>query len=492
MLASIKSIRSCTLSNYCSVVRWVARVDGSGRTDSAVEGIGRDPLVVVSPDAILGLSDSGVIGSCNPAAARLYGYPAGEIIGRSATVLVPPEFRGQEAEILLRVLAGEPVQPYRTDRVRRDGTVLAVSSTVAPILDAAGAIVGATITSRMASDLQDADDRERDRDRFEMRVTRQRVAAHDAADRFEVMVDQQRTEAQDAADRFETRVLADRAQIHGAQHRFQSRVEAERTVAQGDRHRLGAYLEQNHELEALGQFAGGVAHDLNNLLAVVLDHAESVAGALAGGTGVDSEAAGRDVGRIRQAAERATALTHQLVDFARHEVAAPQVLDLNGVVTDVGQLLHRTIGEDVVLKTELAPDLWPVLADARQIEQVLVNLAVNARDAMSGAGTLTIDTANIDVETDLIATGAPIRAGRHVRLRVSDTGIGMPADVVEHAFEPFYTTKSDGTGTGLGLATVYGIVAQAEAAIDIHSRAGVGTTFTIIIPMTEVVPVPAG
>jgi PAS domain S-box-containing protein len=459
----------------------VARVDGSGRTDSAVEGLGRDPLVAISPDAILGLSESGVIGSCNPAADRLYGYPAGEIIGRSVTVLVPPEFRGQEAEVLLRVLAGEPVQPYRTDRVRRDGTVLAVSSTVAPILDAAGAIVGARITSRMASDLQDADDREHDRDRFEMRVTRQRVAAHDAADRFEVMV------------------LADRAQIHGAQHRFQSRVDAERTVAQGDRYRLESHLHQNHELEALGQFAGGVAHDLNNLLAVVLDHAESVAGALAGGTGVDSEAAGRDVGQIRQAAERATALTHQLVDFARHEVAAPQVLDLNGVVTDVGQLLHRTIGEDVVLKTDLAPDLWPVLADAGQIEQVLVNLAVNARDAMSGAGTLTIDTANIDIDvdtdtdtdTDLIATGAPIRAGRHVRLRVSDTGIGMPADVVEHAFEPFYTTKS-GTGTGLGLATVYGIVAQAEAAIDIHSRTGVGTTFTIIIPMTEEVPVPAG
>jgi signal transduction histidine kinase len=111
---------------------------------------------------------------------------------------------------------------------------------------------------------------------------------------------------------------------------------------------------------------------------------------------------------------------------------------------------------------------------------------------MSGGGTLTIDTANIDVDTDLVATGAPIRAGRHVRLRVSDTGTGMPAEVVEHVFEPFYTTKPDGTATGLGLATVYGIVAQAEAAIDIHTRTGVGTTFTIIIPMTEHVPVPAG
>jgi signal transduction histidine kinase len=367
--------------------------------------------------------------------------------------------------------------------------VLAVSSTAAPILDGSGAVVGATMTSCLASDLQDADERDRERDRFEMRVTRQRVAAHDAADRFEVMVDQQRAEAQDAADRFEVRVRADRAQIHDVQDRLRSRVEAERTV---ERRRVEADLRQNHELEALGQFAGGVAHDLNNLLAVVLDHTESVAGALADGAGVDSEAVGRDVGQIRQAVERATALTHQLVEFVRHELDPPQVLDLNGVVTEVGQLLHRTIGEDVELKTDLAPDLWPVLADPGQIEQVLVNLAVNARDAMSGAGTLTIDTANVDVDVDADATGAPIRAGRHVRLRVSDTGTGMPADVVEHAFEPFFTTKYDGTGTGLGLATVYGIVAQAEAAIDIDSRAGVGTTFTIIIPTTEQVPVPAG
>ena len=135
------------------------------------------------------------------------------------------------------------------------------------------------------------------------------------------------------------------------------------------------------------------------------------------------------------------------------------MLDLNHVVTDVEQLLRRTIGEDVVLRTDLAADLWPVLADAGQIEQVLVNLAVNARDAMTDGGTLSIDTANVVVDDP--GGGSPPRAGRHVRLRVSDTGTGMPADVIEHIFEPFFTTKADGAGTGLGLATVYGIVAQA-------------------------------
>jgi CheY-like chemotaxis protein len=173
-------------------------------------------------------------------------------------------------------------------------------------------------------------------------------------------------------------------------------------------------------------------------------------------------------------------------------VIQPRVLDLNDVVTEVAQLLDRTIGEDVVLHTDLAADLWPVLADTGQLEQILVNLAVNARDAMSGGGTLSVDTANIHVD-DLVAAGSPrlpLRPGRYVRLRVSDTGCGMPPDVIEHIFEPFYTTKRDGTGTGLGLATVYGIVAQADGTIDIDSQPGAGTTFTIVLPATDLVAAP--
>jgi CheY-like chemotaxis protein len=158
------------------------------------------------------------------------------------------------------------------------------------------------------------------------------------------------------------------------------------------------------------------------------------------------------------------------------------VLDLNQVITDVEELLRRTLGEDVVLHTDLTPDPWSVLADAGQFEQILVNLAVNARHAMSGGGTLTIDTANVIVDAD---TEALVRAGRHVRLRISDTGTGMPADVIEHVFEPFFTTKPEGSGTGLGLSTVYGIVTQAEGTIDIHSSPGTGTTFTILIPVTD-------
>jgi hypothetical protein len=166
------------------------------------------------------------------------------------------------------------------------------------------------------------------------------------------------------------------------------------------------------------------------------------------------------------------------------------VLDLNDVVTEVQQLLDRTIGEDVVLRTDLPDNLWQVLADVGQIEQVLVNLAINARDAMPGGGTLSIDTANITVDASFTAAGSTVREGRYVRLRVGDTGTGMAPDVIAHVFEPFFTTKADGSGTGLGLATVYGIVLQAEATIDIHSLPGVGTTFTILIPVTDEVAVP--
>ena len=162
----------------------------------------------------------------------------------------------------------------------------------------------------------------------------------------------------------------------------------------------------------------------------------------------------------------------------------PQVLDLDTVITAVEEMLRRTIGEHVELVTTLAGDLWPVLADPGQLEQVLVNLAVNARDAMPAGGTLTIDTGNITVDADAIAGGSGARKGRNVRLRVSDTGTGMVPEVAQHVFEPFFTTKPDGGGTGLGLATVYGILTQADGDIRIYSEPGYGTTFSITLPVT--------
>jgi signal transduction histidine kinase len=248
---------------------------------------------------------------------------------------------------------------------------------------------------------------------------------------------------------------------------------------------------QAQRLESLGQLAGGVAHDFNNLLAVILNYVSFVSEEVAAATAVAGpdpashlEAAQADLAQIKMAAERAAGLTHQLLVFARRDVIRPKVLDLGAVITSVEEMLRRTLGEHVELVTSLAGDLWPVLADPGQLEQVLVNLAVNARDAMPAGGTLTIDTSNVTVDADAIAGGSQARKGRNVRLRVSDTGTGMAAEVAQHVFEPFFTTKPDGGGTGLGLATVYGILTQADGNIRIYSEPGTGTTFTITLPVT--------
>ena len=247
-------------------------------------------------------------------------------------------------------------------------------------------------------------------------------------------------------------------------------------------------LAQAQRLESLGQLAGGVAHDFNNLLAVILNYAEFAAEELAAATESDwagrCESAHDDLEQISRAGERAASLTRQLLAFARREVVQPQVLDLDTVITAVEEMLRRTLGEHVELAISLAGGLHPVLADPGRLEQVLVNLAVNARDAMPGGGTLTIDTSNITIDSESIAGGSEAPMGQQVRLRVSDTGTGMPPEVVAHAFEPFFTTKSDDGGTGLGLATVYGILTQADGHIRIYSEPGGGTTFSITLPAT--------
>jgi signal transduction histidine kinase/CheY-like chemotaxis protein len=290
----------------------------------------------------------------------------------------------------------------------------------------------------------------------------------------------ERSEVTDDATRRDDREVLERSEVTDDATRRVDREALER------KERLQA---QAQRLESLGQLAGGVAHDFNNLLSVILNYvtfvSEEVTAAAAGPDPARHlESASADLAQIKKAAERAARLTHQLLVFARRDVIRPQVLDLDTVITSVEELLRRTIGEHVELVTSLAGDLWPVLADPGQLEQVLVNLAVNARDAMPVGGTLTIDTGNVTVDADTIAGGSRARKGRNVRLRVSDTGIGMSSDVAQHVFEPFFTTKPDGGGTGLGLATVYGILTQADGDIRIYSESGHGTTFTITLPIT--------
>jgi PAS domain S-box-containing protein len=249
------------------------------------------------------------------------------------------------------------------------------------------------------------------------------------------------------------------------------------------RAQLERRLQQSQRLESLGQLAGGVAHDFNNLLNVIVGYSSLAVAELAEAAASDPHWQGvhDDVAQIQGAVDRATTLTRQLLAFARAEVVQARALDLNRVVTDIEQLLRRTLGDDVRLATRYAAEPVPVYIDPGQLEQVLVNLAVNARDAMPGGGELTIETGMVVLDE----YSAGQQPGRYARLRVADTGTGMNQDTVDRAFEPFFTTKTKGPGTGLGLATIYGIVTSAGGDVQIDSEVGRGTTITVLLPWTD-------
>lgn len=239
-----------------------------------------------------------------------------------------------------------------------------------------------------------------------------------------------------------------------------------------ERNRLEAEFRQAQRIEAIGRLAGGVAHDFNNVLTSMLGHADLVLDALA-----QDDPNRDDIEEIRRSAERAGGLTRQLLALSRKQVLSPRVLDLRVVISETGRMLRRTIGEDVVLTTDLAPDLWPVRADRSQIEQVLMNLAVNARDAMPRGGALTIRARNVHEGAGDVSR---VR-GPAVLLEISDTGTGIPPEVLPEVFDPFFTTKPAGEGTGLGLATVHGIVVQSGGEIRVATEVGNGTTFRIFL-----------
>jgi PAS domain S-box-containing protein len=260
-----------------------------------------------------------------------------------------------------------------------------------------------------------------------------------------------------------------------------------------DKEKLERQLNQAQRLESLGQLAGGIAHDFNNLLGVILNFAlfakEKVLASGDATPGSKLQLAVRDMDRVVHAGESAARLTHQLLAFARREVIRPQSIDVDSVVTELEPLVVRTLGEHIEFVTSPGRDLWPALIDPGQLEQVLTNLSVNARDAMPNGGKLTIDCENVYVDVAYAAGRVGLKPGRYVRIRVTDTGTGMDAATLQRVFEPFFTTKPKGQGTGLGLATVYGIVNQAGGDISIYSELGVGTRVHVLLPASDAPPV---
>jgi two-component system, cell cycle sensor histidine kinase and response regulator CckA len=253
----------------------------------------------------------------------------------------------------------------------------------------------------------------------------------------------------------------------------------ERLRAATEQARLEAQLTQAQKMEAIGRLAGGVAHDFNNMLAAIQGYAELILRSLQPGDSLHGH-----VEQILKAGQRAAGLTQQLLAFSRKQVIAPQVLDLNGLVADSTRMLVRLIGEDVVLDVLPGADGGRVRADPHQLEQVLVNLAINARDAMPGGGTLTIGTADLELD-EARARAMSLEPGRYVELSVRDTGDGMDEETKARIFEPFFTTKEVGRGTGLGLAIVHGIVRQNRGHVEVSSGPGMGTIFRVYLPRVE-------
>ena len=258
-----------------------------------------------------------------------------------------------------------------------------------------------------------------------------------------------------------------------------------RNRAEADRRALEHRLRQSERLESLGQLASGVAHDFNNLLGAIMSYA-----AFAEETTEKAEVRA-DVQQIQSAAERAARLTRQLLTFARSEPAQPHSLDLNAIVDDIRNLLSRSIGERIELIADLDPGLPAIAADRGQVEQVLLNLAINARDAMPGGGCLTITTSLAELDQAYCGAHPGVRPGRYAELAVADTGAGISSEVISHIFDPFFTTKAEGQGTGLGLSTVYGIITGAGGSIGVDSEQGAGTTFRLYFPAAAPAAPPA-
>jgi two-component system, cell cycle sensor histidine kinase and response regulator CckA len=480
--------------------------------------------VVESSDAaIVSTNPDWVVETWNPAAERLFGYAAAEMVGRPILDLVPPDQHAESRRVMEHVRDGGRVAPYEALRVRKDGRLVPVLVNPWPVRDPAGAFVA------LAAIYTDLSDRRRSEARLRAVVSTMSdglVVADPAGNLLDwnpaalgmhgfASVEEVRRHLSEFQRTFVltppggpplpldqwpmSRVLRGETLTDLELHVRRLDVARDVVISYSGspvrgpdgqvelavltlhdvtaRRRLEEQYRQAQKMEAVGRLAGGVAHDFNNLLTVINGYSDLLIDALPPGDPTRNL-----LDEIRKAGERSAGLTRQLLAFSRKAVVAPRVLDLNALVVDLEGMLRRLVGEDVSLAVRTHPRLGVVRADAGQLEQVLMNLVVNARDAMPRGGRLTIETRNAELGEDYARAHAGVRPGKYVMLAVSDTGHGIPPDVLPHLFEPFFTTKEPGRGTGLGLATVHGIVQQAGGHVGVYSEVGAGTTFKVYLP----------
>ena len=491
-----------------------------------IEGIDRpaasrilDTLIDSSPLAIVTFDPEGVVTMWNPAAERIFGWSENEALGTHLP-FVPAEKQDEFLALRRRALLGEVFTEPELHRRRADGSPIVLNVSTSPLRRPDGTIYGIMsilmdVTERKAAEesqarltmaveqagesivvtdtrgniqyVNPAFERITGYDRMEVIGKNTRIlkgGRHDAAFygnlwetllRGEVWRGTFHDKKKDGTLYEEDAVISP---VRDPSGRVVNFVAVKRDVTEV--RRMEEQLRQSQKMEAVGRLAGGVAHDFNNLLTAISGYSDLLLHRLPAYSTLR-----RDVEEIRKAGDRAAALTRQLLAFSRRQVLQPKVLDLNAVVTNMGQTLRHLIGEDIELSTDLSPSLSRVKADPGQIEQVIVNLAVNARDAMPDGGRITIATADAELSPAYAVAHPEVRPGPHVLLSVADTGHGMSDEIQAHLFEPFFTTKERGKGTGLGLATVYGIVQQSGGHIRVNSAADHGSTFLIYLPRVD-------
>jgi PAS domain S-box-containing protein len=470
-------------------------------------------IVEFSADAIISEDLDGVITSWNRGATSLFGYTAGEIVGRSSSWLTPSDRASEEELIINLVRNNKSLQNFETLRKAKDARIINVSLTVSPIKNASGSIVG---LSKVAHDTTQA---KKSEGRFRRLVDSNAQGVFfwnitgdivDANDAFLAIVGYTRKDLESGQldwvsltppeyaelDRLALEELADTGVCKTLEKEFVRKDGMRTPVLLGaaafddspndgvafvvdltERKKLEQQFKQAQKMEAIGNLAGGVAHDFNNILAVIQIQADSLK--TCGGLSPDQSESAED---IIAAVERASVLTRQLLLFSSREAFRPKDIDLNESVASTVRMLKRLVGEQIEMQFKTAVEPLLLYADAGMMDQVLLNLVVNARDAMPNGGILVIETSGVEFDEFAASHSVQVRMGSFVCLSVSDSGCGILPENLSRIFEPFFTTKDVGRGTGLGLSTVFGIVQQHQGWIDVYSEVGHGTTFRIHLP----------
>jgi PAS domain S-box-containing protein len=494
------------------------RLQAASERDLRTERDGLFSAVVESSnDAIITKLLDGTITGWNGAAERLFGFSAAEALGRNINIIVPPDRRDEVRNIIERTRRGEPIEHFETSRVRKDGSAVEVSLSISPIRSVSGEVVGISKAARDIAEskrTEQALSQEIEERRRIFDSSNDLILVTDTAGNF-IQVspsvtailgyqpsdmighsavefihpeDLEHTRREMRAARrgqskrnFETRYVNKEGKAVALnwtgtwsepvrRHFFIGRDLTEKQAAE-------AQLRHAQKMDAVGQLTGGVAHDFNNILTVITGTIGILEEAVA-----DQPQLAAIAKLIDEAAERGANLTKHLLAFARKQPLQPVELDVNALVLEAAKLLHPTLGEHIEITPLLAEDAWTALADPNQLTTAVLNLAINARDAMPNGGKLALETSNVFLDENYASTQSEVTPGNYVMIAVSDTGTGIPPALLERVFEPFFTTKEVGRGTGLGLSMVFGFVKQSGGHIKIYSEEGHGTSVKIYLP----------